>query len=324
MELKKLRQTVEKEAKKEAFRKYLESSGVLDALTKGLVALYEQNDKPSSAIEGYQPNRDNCVMPLVQYSECMDNSLLPEIELWVPSHGRPAVVENHMSKVVFVPLSLRLVKVGLYEPSDFDDPSSLASKYIPPMSHAMVQALCPAWLVVHLVNHLWASGEEIDDGRLVRWRFAYAFVYLKLTQQGCMVIYHWPMYHLTKAVMWFIQQKIGGPTVSEYEKLQAELSDLQIKYQELLALHTEKCKEWFAMIGQYFLIELGYKQLDFLNKDGTSWLDLIDIFHYRANHTVLSLSGHRIVEAIREAEQSGLCNHWNFDTFSYRLSVFGG
>ncbi|CAL5406959.1 unnamed protein product [Camellia sinensis] len=84
---------MEKEAKKEAFRKYLESSGVLDALTKGLVALYEQNDKPSSAVE-------------------------------------------------------------------------------------------------------------------------------------------------------FIQQKIGGPTVSEYEKLQAELSDLQIKYQELLALHTEKCKEF--------------------------------------------------------------------------------
>ncbi|PSS05004.1 C-Myc-binding protein, partial [Actinidia chinensis var. chinensis] len=44
----------EKEAKKEAFRKYLESSGVLDALTKGLVALYEQNDKPSSAIEFVQ------------------------------------------------------------------------------------------------------------------------------------------------------------------------------------------------------------------------------------------------------------------------------
>ncbi|KAL3616910.1 hypothetical protein CASFOL_039304 [Castilleja foliolosa] len=45
---------MEKEAKKEAFRKYLESSGVLDALTKVLVALYEQNDKPSSAIEFIQ------------------------------------------------------------------------------------------------------------------------------------------------------------------------------------------------------------------------------------------------------------------------------
>ncbi|ESQ51125.1 hypothetical protein EUTSA_v10023143mg [Eutrema salsugineum] len=44
----------EKEAKKEAFRKYLESSGVLDSLTKVLVALYEKNDKPSSALEFIQ------------------------------------------------------------------------------------------------------------------------------------------------------------------------------------------------------------------------------------------------------------------------------
>ncbi|KAK1402974.1 c-Myc-binding protein-like [Heracleum sosnowskyi] len=83
---------MEKEAKKEAFRKYLDSSGVVDSLTKVLVALYEQNEKPSSAIE-------------------------------------------------------------------------------------------------------------------------------------------------------FIQQKIGGPSISEYEKLQAEMSDLQIKYKELLAAHQEKCKE---------------------------------------------------------------------------------
>ncbi|KAL5702000.1 hypothetical protein ACHQM5_027275 [Ranunculus cassubicifolius] len=83
---------MEKEAKKEAFRKYLESSGVLDALTKVLVALYEQNDKPSSAIE-------------------------------------------------------------------------------------------------------------------------------------------------------FLQQKLGGPTISEYEKLQAELSDLRIKYNELASSHEKTCKE---------------------------------------------------------------------------------
>jgi len=42
------------ESKKEAFRKYLESSGVLDALTKVLVALYEENEKPSVAIEFIQ------------------------------------------------------------------------------------------------------------------------------------------------------------------------------------------------------------------------------------------------------------------------------
>ncbi|KAG0496068.1 hypothetical protein HPP92_000759 [Vanilla planifolia] len=83
---------MEKEAKKEAFRKYLESSGVLDALTKVLVALYEENDKPSAAVE-------------------------------------------------------------------------------------------------------------------------------------------------------FIQQKLGGPSISEYEKLQAEKSDLQFKYDELFASYREKCKE---------------------------------------------------------------------------------
>ncbi|KAL5768171.1 hypothetical protein ACOSQ2_014954 [Xanthoceras sorbifolium] len=82
----------EKEAKKEAFRKYLDASGVLDALTQVLVALYEQNDKPSSALE-------------------------------------------------------------------------------------------------------------------------------------------------------FVQQKLGGPSVSEYEKLQAEMSDLQTKYDDLLAKHQETCKE---------------------------------------------------------------------------------
>ncbi|KAL0303715.1 UNVERIFIED_CONTAM: c-Myc-binding protein [Sesamum radiatum] len=85
----------EKEAKKEALRKYLESSGVLDALTKVLVALYEQNDKPSSSIE-------------------------------------------------------------------------------------------------------------------------------------------------------FIQQKLGGPTLAEYEKLQAEVSDLQIRYNELLAVHRDKCREVYS------------------------------------------------------------------------------
>ncbi|XP_012089302.1 c-Myc-binding protein homolog isoform X1 [Jatropha curcas] len=87
-----MRYKEEKEVKKEAFRKYLESGGVLDALTKVLVSLYEQNEKPSSALE-------------------------------------------------------------------------------------------------------------------------------------------------------FIQQKLGGPSLSEYEKLQAEISDLQMKYNDLLAAHQETCKE---------------------------------------------------------------------------------
>ncbi|KAJ4967932.1 hypothetical protein NE237_014633 [Protea cynaroides] len=54
---------MDNEAKKEAFRKFLESSGVLDALTKVLVALYEQNDKPSSAIEFIQQKLGGPTLP---------------------------------------------------------------------------------------------------------------------------------------------------------------------------------------------------------------------------------------------------------------------
>ncbi|KAG5540658.1 hypothetical protein RHGRI_020778 [Rhododendron griersonianum] len=41
----------------------------------------------------------------------------------------------------------------------------------------------------------------------------------------------------------FIHQKLGGPTVSEYEKLQAAMSDLQIRYDELRVTHQEKCRK---------------------------------------------------------------------------------
>lgn len=37
--------------KKEEFRKYLEKSGVLDALTRVLVGLYEEPERPQNAIE---------------------------------------------------------------------------------------------------------------------------------------------------------------------------------------------------------------------------------------------------------------------------------
>lgn len=36
---------------KETFRKYLEAAGVVDALTKVLVSLYEEPDKPKQAVE---------------------------------------------------------------------------------------------------------------------------------------------------------------------------------------------------------------------------------------------------------------------------------
>ena len=39
------------DSKKESFRGYLVQSGAVDALTKGLVALYEEADKPGNSIE---------------------------------------------------------------------------------------------------------------------------------------------------------------------------------------------------------------------------------------------------------------------------------
>ncbi len=39
------------EQKKEEFRKYLEKQGVIDQLTKVLVGLYEEPEKPSNVIE---------------------------------------------------------------------------------------------------------------------------------------------------------------------------------------------------------------------------------------------------------------------------------
>ena len=44
------------ESKKEEFRKYLEKSGVIDHLTRALVGLYEEQDKPNNSIEYLKKN----------------------------------------------------------------------------------------------------------------------------------------------------------------------------------------------------------------------------------------------------------------------------
>jgi hypothetical protein len=41
-------------SKKDEFRKYLEQTGVLDSLTKALVGLYEEPQRPANAIEYVQ------------------------------------------------------------------------------------------------------------------------------------------------------------------------------------------------------------------------------------------------------------------------------
>ncbi|CAF0858858.1 unnamed protein product [Brachionus calyciflorus] len=44
------------DSKKEEFRKYLEKAGVLDALTKTLVCLYEEPEKPNNALDFLKKN----------------------------------------------------------------------------------------------------------------------------------------------------------------------------------------------------------------------------------------------------------------------------
>jgi seryl-tRNA synthetase len=39
------------DSRREEFRKYLEKAGVLDALSKALVGLYEESERPSDALE---------------------------------------------------------------------------------------------------------------------------------------------------------------------------------------------------------------------------------------------------------------------------------
>ncbi|XP_038889368.1 c-Myc-binding protein homolog [Benincasa hispida] len=49
----------------------------------------------------------------------------------------------------------------------------------------------------------------------------------------------------------FVQQRLGGPSVDEYEKLRSEMADLQVKYDELLAKHKETCKELEELKSSY-------------------------------------------------------------------------
>ncbi|XP_076622823.1 c-Myc-binding protein isoform X2 [Colletes latitarsis] len=44
------------DSKREEFRKYLERAGVLDALTKVLISLYEEPEKPKDALEYIRQN----------------------------------------------------------------------------------------------------------------------------------------------------------------------------------------------------------------------------------------------------------------------------
>lgn len=55
------------DSKREEFRKYLERAGVMDALTKVLVSLYEETEKPDDALE-YPSVLYNCIIITQQLS----------------------------------------------------------------------------------------------------------------------------------------------------------------------------------------------------------------------------------------------------------------
>ncbi|XP_018353465.1 PREDICTED: C-Myc-binding protein [Trachymyrmex septentrionalis] len=50
-------------AKREEFRKYLERAGVMDALTKILVSLYEETEKPTDALDYIRKNLGGIMDP---------------------------------------------------------------------------------------------------------------------------------------------------------------------------------------------------------------------------------------------------------------------
>ncbi|KAI0498064.1 hypothetical protein KFK09_021305 [Dendrobium nobile] len=54
----------------------------------------------------------------------------------------------------------------------------------------------------------------------------------------------------------------GGPSISEYEKLQAEKSDLQLMYDELSTSYKEKCKEIEELKNSKVVIDAFIDRLD--------------------------------------------------------------
>ncbi|XP_065653324.1 c-Myc-binding protein-like isoform X1 [Hydra vulgaris] len=76
------------DSKREEFRRYLEKSGVLDSLTKVLVALYEEPEKPSSAVDflrqhiaGGLPDNSDIEALRLEISQLKERNKELEIEL---------------------------------------------------------------------------------------------------------------------------------------------------------------------------------------------------------------------------------------------------
>jgi len=98
------------DSKREEFRKYLEKAGVLDALTRVLVALYEEPEKPMNALDflrhhlhGGLPETADVETLKLQVSELTQkneelkdevNQLKQKLEQYEPKSGNEPVAES--------------------------------------------------------------------------------------------------------------------------------------------------------------------------------------------------------------------------------------
>lgn len=101
---------------------------------------------------------------------------------------------------------------------------------------------------VYLRSHhsMFACLDKIHQCHIHHKKSYHAIAYACACDCMCLEVFRYDIFLISFGR--FIQQKLGGPSASEYEKLQAEMSNLQIKYDELVAEHQETCKEvrlWF-------------------------------------------------------------------------------
>ncbi|CAG9769558.1 unnamed protein product [Ceutorhynchus assimilis] len=86
------------EGKREEFRKYLEKTGVMDALTKTLVNLHEEVDKPDDALE-YIRDRLATIAGLETYRQLQNRvneaeERIRELEAQLQGEGKTEVPEE--------------------------------------------------------------------------------------------------------------------------------------------------------------------------------------------------------------------------------------
>jgi len=78
----------------------------------------------------------------------------------------------------------------------------------------------------------------------------------------------------------FVQQKLGGPSLSEYEKLKLEMTELQVKYNELLAAHQETCRQVSFVLKSNIIISTSSWPMTFCMFEASQHCGLRNLFNY--------------------------------------------